>query len=665
MPYRIPVISTWTGGGWSIYQGEHSIEELLAYMKRVMVRNPNESEHIKWERYKENRKIKFLKEAEQILQHDPYHVQALVIWGLSNTGNNVDGNLWLTSARSKEDTTNETVFKYFERAFHQKAKPQPLTGETDVGFEIALMIAQYQVRLLNFSKAEKFYKIALQNPKSQQNDCIEMRLAAHVNPFSRGVEDAEKIMANYQRKMEKLLSKKNPSVHARNNTFGDPVRHCLYSMFYHEIYLDFDLKKNLSLQFQLQALAFPEFLYTSKFLQLEQTCSKRSKNLRKKIGVIYVDFNGSSVLLDFGYTLSRLSREKFEIVYISLNRGDKSKYLENRIKEGDQVLIIEEDVSGSAHIWLDPVREAIESLELDLLLYLDLTMSNDVLRILGMSRLARVQATTHGHPVTSGFDRSIINYYISWEAAEIPILKAQEHYTEKLILLPKTGMHQYNMRTVSPDRKFSLLTLLPFHQIKRKYFKKDISTSSGNWYTCMQKPFKLHPKFDLILSKIQKRDPNAQIILHDVASKHVRSIRRERFENAGIDMKRIHFVPSLQHHALLGLYNLSDVILDSYLAGGCTTTREALELGAVVVTLPAKYLGGRWSYAYYKQLGITDTIAKSEDDYVRLAVKYAIDKEARQELQQRTLQRVHRIFEQEHAVHAWEKVLDAITNKCI
>ena len=45
------------------------------------------------------------------------------------------------------------------------------------------------------------------------------------------------------------------------------------------------------------------------------------------------------------------------------------------------------------------------------------------------------------------------------------------------------------------------------------------------------------------------------------------------------------------------LHVVSDVVLDSYPAGGCTTTREALELGKAVVTLPAKYLGARWSLA--------------------------------------------------------------------
>ena len=36
------------------------------------------------------------------------------------------------------------------------------------------------------------------------------------------------------------------------------------------------------------------------------------------------------------------------------------------------------------------------------------------------------------------------------------------------------------------------------------------------------------------------------------------------------------------------------------------TTREALKAGALVVTLPAQFLGSRWSLAYYGIMGATD-----------------------------------------------------------
>jgi predicted O-linked N-acetylglucosamine transferase (SPINDLY family) len=64
----------------------------------------------------------------------------------------------------------------------------------------------------------------------------------------------------------------------------------------------------------------------------------------------------------------------------------------------------------------------------------------------------------------------------------------------------------------------------------------------------------------------------------------------------------------------MALYSLADVVLDSYHAGGCTTTREALEVGALVVTLPAKYLGSRWSAAYYTIMGVTESEPEPEPE---------------------------------------------------
>ena len=88
-------------------------------------------------------------------------------------------------------------------------------------------------------------------------------------------------------------------------------------------------------------------------------------------------------------------------------------------------------------------------------------------------------------------------------------------------------------------------------------------------------------------------------------------------------LRRINHVVSLPVPRLFALYGLSDVMLDSYMAGGCTSTRHALELGAPVVTLPAAYLGGRWTKALYDIMGVTDLVASSKEDFVELAVKVA------------------------------------------
>ena len=109
-----------------------------------------------------------------------------------------------------------------------------------------------------------------------------------------------------------------------------------------------------------------------------------------------------------------------------------------------------------------------------------------------------------------------------------------------------------------------------------------------------------------MLRKVLDADPEGVIILHAGADR-----------DWGLDSDRVVFLDTLPHHELLALYREAAVVLDSYYAGGCTTTREAFEMGAVVVTLPAKYLGGRWTLAFYQILGIKEAIATDEADYAR------------------------------------------------
>jgi len=130
-----------------------------------------------------------------------------------------------------------------------------------------------------------------------------------------------------------------------------------------------------------------------------------------------------------------------------------------------------------------------------------------------------------------------------------------------------------------------------------------------------------------------------------------------RLKKVGIPMDRVHFIPAQPHHRLMALYKISDVILDSYMAGGCTTTREALEIGSVIVTLPAKYLGGRWSLAYYSIMGVLDVVAKDKADYVDLAVRMGTDKNARAEVRGKILKNVHKLYFKTAAVDAWTRII--------
>jgi protein O-GlcNAc transferase len=279
---------------------------------------------------------------------------------------------------------------------------------------------------------------------------------------------------------------------------------------------------------------------------------------------------------------------------------------------------------------------------------------------LGMSRLAPVQAVSHGHPITSGFPRSIMDYYISWAGAELPLDQAQLHYTEELKLIPSDSLHQYyeertkGGRSLMDNQSYSDLV-----NMGRSAFSS--VPPDGNWYLIMQKPFKLMPEFDEFLAGILKKDPKGRVIMHEESSPNNRLIFIHRLTNAGCDMNRVHFMPVLPHYQLMALYILSDVILDSFPAGGCTTTREVLEAGKVLVSLPSTLLGSRWTLGYLNIIGddvlLKNLIAENMDHYTSLATDLGKNITKRSEMEQRIRANIHKLYRSYRSVEEWTKIL--------
>ena len=113
----------------------------------------------------------------------------------------------------------------------------------------------------------------------------------------------------------------------------------------------------------------------------------------------------------------------------------------------------------------------------------------------------------------------------------------------------------------------------------------------------------------------------------------------------------------------MALYTHSDVILDSWFFGGDTTTRESIETGTPIVTLPHSYLGSRWTQAYYKHLNLEELIVKDRDSYVEKAIHIANDRVYRSELKDIILNSKLKLFYRSKSVKMWESVFDDIIDK--
>jgi predicted O-linked N-acetylglucosamine transferase (SPINDLY family) len=93
----------------------------------------------------------------------------------------------------------------------------------------------------------------------------------------------------------------------------------------------------------------------------------------------------------------------------------------------------------------------------------------------------------------------------------------------------------------------------------------------------------------------------------------------------GVSSPRVHFVEPRARKEYLALYHELDLVLDTFPYNGHTTCLDALWMGVPVVSLAGKRAVSRAGLSQLSNLGLTDLVAHSEDDFVRIATQLAGD----------------------------------------
>jgi predicted O-linked N-acetylglucosamine transferase (SPINDLY family) len=70
---------------------------------------------------------------------------------------------------------------------------------------------------------------------------------------------------------------------------------------------------------------------------------------------------------------------------------------------------------------------------------------------------------------------------------------------------------------------------------------------------------------------------------------------------------------------------LCDVYLDSFGFSGGNTTLDAIACNLPIVTCPGEFMRGRLSYAMLTRLGLSETIAQDEAEYIDIAVRLGLE----------------------------------------
>jgi protein O-GlcNAc transferase len=263
-------------------------------------------------------------------------------------------------------------------------------------------------------------------------------------------------------------------------------------------------------------------------------------------------------------------------------------------------------------------------------------------RLAGL-RLAPVQATSWGHPTTSGFPT--IDYFLSSGLMEPPA--AEAYYTEKLVRLPNLGIAY-----VPPPIAASNVTR------KRAGLRPDSFV-----FFCCQDVSKFLPEFDNVFPRIAREIDNAQFAFlvsprgDEVTARFHRRLARA-FAAQGLDVARhVVILGRLLTADFVGVARVSDVFLDSVGWSGCNSALECLDANLPIVTWPGPFMRARHCAAILRMLGVNDTIAASPDDYVAIAVRLARDPDWRATVRARMAQNRPRLYADPAPVRALEVFL--------
>ena len=353
---------------------------------------------------------------------------------------------------------------------------------------------------------------------------------------------------------------------------------------------------------------------------------KPARGTKIRVGFISRFFRDHTIgRLNVG-VVEHLDRSDFEVIVFSI--GDYSDALAMRFRAAaDRFVVLPQT--------LPVARQMILAESIDILFYTDLGM-DPLTYTLAHSRLAPVQCTTWGHPVTSGI--STIDYFISSTLLETG--DSQSQYSEKLALLPQLAIYYEQ-----PE--------LPALRKSRADFGISAQT---HVYGCLQTLLKLHPEFDAVLAAILRRDPAGVVLLIKGLHDHWEQQLTARWQAAIPDVAaRIRFVPRVSREDFLSLTSKCDVMLDPIHFCGGNTSYEALAFGVPIVTFRSHYLRGRLTTAMYEMMEMPECIADALEDYVDIAVRLGTDGDYRKSISSKIVARGEALFGNMSAVRDLEK----------
>jgi predicted O-linked N-acetylglucosamine transferase (SPINDLY family) len=326
---------------------------------------------------------------------------------------------------------------------------------------------------------------------------------------------------------------------------------------------------------------------------------------RLKVGYIASTLREHSVGWLSRWLFQYHDREAFELsAYLIQQRPENEFFNTWFAGQVDKARFLTNDVGASAKIIRDD--------ELDILVDLDSVTLDQTCTILSL-KPAPIQVTWLGYDA-SGLPS--IDYFIA-DPYVLPN-DAQDYYQEKIWRLPQTYIAVDGFEVGIPS-------------IKR--FDLEIPENAIVYWSS-QAGFKRNPKTIHLQMKILREVSNSYFLIKGNGNQDT---IRDLFENIareeGVSPNRLRFLPrSSDEYVHRANIQIADIVLDTYPYNGATTTLETLWAGVPLVTRVGQQFAARNSYAFLMNVGVTEGIAWTDQEYIDWGIRLGQDENLRQQV---------------------------------
>jgi predicted O-linked N-acetylglucosamine transferase (SPINDLY family) len=326
----------------------------------------------------------------------------------------------------------------------------------------------------------------------------------------------------------------------------------------------------------------------------------RALNKRLRLGLVTGDFQAQHPVNTLMQpVLAHLAGGKFEVTVYFTGLVSDEQTLQARSRVRHWV---------ACATWSDrQLAQRIEDDGIDILLDLAGHAGMQRMGLFG-ARAAPVQASFLANPGSTGVPN------IDWLVAD-PVVApegTESLFSERVLRMP------HSVFCFAPEKD------CPCPDDSAAQAERPLTLGSFN------QAAKLTPRTLTLWAQILKALPQSRLLLKADSFKDPGAVRMltQRFADEGISPERLEFRGPSALAEMMADYAHVDIALDPTPFNGCSTTLQALWMGVPVVTKAGGQFASRMGASILQAAGLSQWVAESDEDYVRIVIDLARDRAA-------------------------------------